>query len=318
MHTLYPAIKTYAKHKLAVEKPHTLYIEECGNPDGLPILVVHSGPGTGCEPYHRRFFDPERYRIVLFDQRGAGRSTPHAELDNNTTTDLLADMEQIREYLKIDRWILFGGAWGSTLSMLYAEAHPERVMGLILHNIFLARKRDIDWFYRQGANLMFPDYWADFMKNLSAAERKYPLKSYHARLIGNDEVTRMATAKAWSLWQARCAALQPHSNIIHHFCDPHFAVGLACIESHYFVNDCFMKDNHILTNINKIKHIPAYIIHGRYDMVCPLECAWELHQHWPSSELYIIRDAGHSDKEPGIIDALILASKKFISPSHLA
>lgn len=313
MQTFYPAIKTYAKHRLPVAEPHNVYIEEAGNPNGLPVLVIHSGPGAGCESYHRRFFDPERYRIILFDQRGTGRSTPYADLKGNTTTDLVEDIEAIREYLNIEKWILWGGAWGSTLALLYAQNHPERVLGMILHSIFLARQQDIDWFYTEGASLLFPDYWQEFLEPIPADQRKNPVAAYHKRLNGNDEIAAMAATKSWSLWQARCAALQPHHEIIDHFSDPHFAVSLARIESHYFVNRCFIEENQILDNMHKIDHIPAYIIHGRYNIVSPLSNAWVLHNNWPASELYIVRDAGHTSKEPGIIDAIIMATKKMIS-----
>lgn len=310
MQTLYPAIKTYAEHELQVDDIHKIYIEECGEPDGLPVLVIHSGPGAGCEPFHRQLFDPNIYRIICFDQRGSGRSTPHASLEKNTTQDLLKDIEAIRTYLNIDHFVLWGGSWGATLALLYAQNHPSRVKGMILHSIFLGRKQDIDWFYSDGANKIFPDYWADFTKMLSEEERKQPVKSYFQRLQGNDELAQMSAAKAWSFWQARCTALQPHTQIINHFSDPHFAVSLANIECHYFMNHCFIEENIILDNMDKIQHIPAYIIHGRYDIVCPLKSAFELHEQWDRSELYIVRDAGHSAKEPGTIDAIVLATKK--------
>ncbi len=309
MQTLYPAIKTYATHSLAVDSTHTLYIEECGNPDGLPVVVLHSGPGTGCDSYHRRLFDPEVFRIILFDQRGAGRSTPHAELKDNTTSHLIADIEAIRQHLNIPRWIVWGGAWGALLALLYAQAHPSRTMGLILHSVFLGRKQDIDWFYTHGANLVFPDYWQDFVQAFPEDQRSEPLKAYYERLNDTNELTRMATAKAWSLWQARCSALQPHHQILDHFSDPHLAVGLAAIESYYFVNRCFIEENQVMHNLDALTDIPTHIIHGRYDMVCPFNGAWELHQGIPGSELYIIRDAGHAAKEPGIIDAIVLATK---------
>lgn len=310
MQTFYPSIKTYAEHRLPVGEPHTLFIEECGNPDGIPIVVVHSGPGAGCEPFQRRFFDPELYRMILFDQRGAGRSTPHAELRNNTTPDLIEDIDKVRQYLNIDKWVVYGNSWGSALGILYAQRFPQNILGMVLSSIFLARKADIDWFYRAGANQIFPDYWEDFMSGLDEHEKENPLKTYCERLTGDDELARMATAKSWSLWQARCAALQPHAQIIDHFSDPHFAVGLARIESMYMNNGCFVIENEILDNLDKIKHIITYIIHGRYDMVCPLHGAWDLHRKWSASELYIIRDAGHSPREPGVIDATILATKK--------
>lgn len=310
MQPLFPSIKTYAEHHLNVDGIHKIYIEECGNPDGLPVVVMHSGPGAGCGPYHRRFFDPERYRIICFDQRGAGRSTPRGELRDNTTASLISDIEAIREYLNIKQWVVFGGAWGSALALLYAQAHTARVSALVVHRIFLARKSDIDWFYQEGANLVFPDYWEEFVCGFSANERRQLVKAYHQRLNGDDDLQRMSAAKSWSLWQARCAALQPHSDIIDHFSDPHFAINLASIESHFFSNHCFIEENQIMQNMDKIKNLPGYIIHGRYDMVCPLQCAWDLHKAWPKSELYIVRDAAHSIREPGIIDALILTTRK--------
>ncbi|NKB46659.1 MAG: prolyl aminopeptidase [Legionellales bacterium] len=315
MYTLYPAIKTNAEHRLAVDPPHQLYVEECGNPNGVPVLVVHSGPGAGCETYYRRFFDPEQYRIILFDQRGAGRSIPHACLENNKTSNLLDDMETIREFLAIDQWVLFGGAWGASLSLLYAQRHPKRVTCLILYSVFLARHRDIDWFYQEGANYIFPDYWQDFIKGFSEPEQQNLIQVYHERLTGDDELARMAAAKNWSLWQARCRSLQPLHNIIDHFSDPRFAAGLAIIETHYFAHQCFIEENQILQNINRIKTLPIYIIHGRYNISCPLQSAWQLHQACPNSRLFIIRDAGHSAREAGITDAIILATKE-VTKNH--
>jgi proline iminopeptidase len=310
MYTLYPAIKVNQDYRLPVGPPHTLYIEESGNPDGIPVLVIHSGPGSGCETYYRRFFDPEQYRIILFDQRGAGRSTPHACLENNKTQDLLNDIEAIREFLHIDQWVLFGGAWGATLALLYAERHPQQVKCLVLYSVFLARQQDIDWFYQQGANYIFPDYWQDFIKGFSKQEQKNIIQAYHQRLTGHDELARMAAAKSWSLWQARCRSLQPQHNILDHFSDPRFAVNLATLETYYFANHCFIEENQILANIDQIAHIPSYIIHGRYNISCPLHSAWELHNACPASQLFIIRDAGHSAREAGVTDAIVLATRK--------
>lgn len=310
MQPLYPVIKTYAEHRLKVTPPHEIYVEECGNPEGIPVLVVHSGPGAGCEGYHRQFFDPDLYRIILFDQRGAGRSTPHAELSHNTTQDLIDDMETIRDYLNINRWVLFGGAWGSALSLLYAQTYPQNVRGMILHRVFLGRQHNIDWFYQSGASKIFPDYWEEFVSVIPENERENLIKAYSKRLTGRDELARMSAAKHWSLWQARTCSLHPHLHLIDHFSDPHFAIALATIETHFFLNQCFIEDNQIIDNCNKLRHIPNIIVHGRYDMVCPLHTAWELHLACPASELMIIRDAGHSIREPGIIDALILATKK--------
>jgi len=318
MQPLFPSIKTYAEHQLRVDDIHTIYIEECGNPDGIPVIVLHSGPGAGCEPYHRCFFDPQRYRIILFDQRGAGRSTPRAELRHNTTQDLIKDIETIREYLKVDKWVVFGGAWGSCLGLLYAQEHQGRVIGLVIHCVFLGRKSDINWFYQNGASQVFPDYWDEFVSGFSETEKQDLVKAYHARLAGDHDLLRMGAAKSWSLWQARTATLQPHSSIMDHFSDPHFAVSLATIESYYFSHHCFIEEDQIFKNLHKILHLPAYIIHGRYDLVCPLQCAWDLHRAWPKSELYIIRDAGHSIREPGIIDALVMATKKIAHPNHTA
>ncbi len=308
MYKLYPEIKPYATHRLAVDKPHQLYIEECGNPEGLPVVFVHGGPGAGCEPYHRRFFDPNVYRIVLFDQRGCGRSTPHAELTGNTTPALVADMEVIRQHLKIDKWVVFGGSWGSTLGLVYAQAHPEMVTGLILRGIFLCSRREIQWFYQDGASRIFPDYWEDFIRPIPEAERSDLVRAYYKRLVGDDEVARMAAAKAWSLWEGRAATLQLSKSVVDHFARPSTALSLARIECHYFMNDSFLEDDQILRNAHRLADIPAIIVHGRYDLVCPVENAWALHRAWPQATLKIIADAGHSASEPGTTDALIKAT----------
>ncbi len=308
MYKLYPEIKPYATHRLAVDKPHQLYIEECGNPDGLPVAFVHGGPGAGCEPYHRRFFDPNVYRIVLFDQRGCGRSTPHAELTGNTTQALVADMEVIRQHLKIDKWVVFGGSWGSTLGLVYAQAHPEAVLGLILRGIFLCGRREIHWFYQDGASRIFPDYWEDFLRPIPEVERGDLVRAYYKRLVGDDEVARMAAAKAWSLWEGRAATLQLSKSVVDHFARPSTALSLARIECHYFMHDSFLEAEQILHNAHRLADIPAIIVHGRYDIVCPVENAWALHRAWPQATLKIIADAGHSASEPGTTDALIKAT----------
>jgi proline iminopeptidase len=313
METLYPAIKPYVTHSLPVTPPHVLHVEECGEPKGVPVLFVHGGPGSGCESYHRRFFDPEKYRIVLFDQRGAGRSSPHAELVDNTTQALVADMEAIREYLGIDKWVLFGGSWGSTLSLVYAENYPERVHGLILRGIFLCRPEEITWFYQEGANRIFPDLWQDFIRPIPKAERSDLLKAYHQRLTGDDEVGRMAAAKAWSVWEGRTATLQPRKSVVDHFSDPYTALSLARIEAHYFMHNAFLEENQILRNIDQLQDIPATLVQGRYDIICPMQSAWDLHFAWPMSELHIIPDAGHSATEPGIVDALVKATRNMLN-----
>jgi proline iminopeptidase len=312
MLTLYPEIKPYAQYHLAVDDVHNLYIEECGNPDGLPVLFVHGGPGSGCNGRSRCFFDPESYRIILFDQRGAGRSRPHAELANNATSFLIDDIEKIREHLCLEQWVLFGGSWGSTLSLLYAEQYPERVMGLILRGIFLARDQDIEWFYQRGASLIFPDYWKDFIQPIAKDKRDNLIAAYYELLTGDNELARMSAAKAWSVWEGRCATLRPSQNVVQHFSDPHFALAMARIEAHYFVNQSFLKPNQIINNAAKLDGIPGIIIHGRYDMVCALNNAVVLHDVWPDSELHIIRDAGHAASESSITDALVRATRDML------
>ena len=305
---MYPEILPYATHTLPVQPPHVLYVEESGNRDGLPVLFVHGGPGAGCEPYHRRFFDPQRYRIVLFDQRGAGRSTPHASLEHNTTQALVADMEAIRERLGIERWLLFGGSWGSTLRLVYAQAHPERVLGLVLRGIFLCRPWEIRWFYQDGANRVFPDYWQEFIAPIPAVERGDLLRAHYQRLTGADEPARLASAKAWSLWEGRTATLRPKASVVEFFGSTHTALSLARIEAHYFMHDSFLAPDQILRDAPKLRDIPGVIVHGRYDVVCPLQSAWDLHQAWPQAELHIVPDAGHSASEAGTATALIAAT----------
>ncbi|WP_313524820.1 prolyl aminopeptidase [Stutzerimonas kunmingensis] len=308
MQTLYPEIKPYARHELAVEEPHVLYVDESGSPDGLPVLFVHGGPGGGCDALSRRFFDPTLYRIITFDQRGCGRSTPHASLENNTTAHLIADMQRIREHLGIDKWVLFGGSWGSTLSLAYAQNYPEHVHALILRGIFLCRPQDLAWFYQEGASRLFPDYWQDFLSPIPLEERDDLMQAFYRRLTGNDQIAQMHAAKAWSCWEGRTATLRPNHNVVERFADAHRALSMARIECHYFVNQAFLEPDQLLRDMPKIAHLPGIIVHGRYDAICPLDNAWALHQAWPNSELQIIRDAGHSAAELGITDALIRAT----------
>lgn len=311
MLTPYPDIKPYATHRLAVEAPHNLYIEECGNPAGVPVLFVHGGPGAGITERSRCFFDPEVYRIVLFDQRGAGRSTPHADLSNNTTQALVGDIEAIRELLGIERWVVFGGSWGSTLSLVYAQTHPTRVLGLILRGIFLCRDEEIDWFYQSGAKWVFPDYWEDYIAPIPPAERGNLLQAFYKRLTSANEIERMGAAKAWSVWEGRTATLRPDKHTVDFFSDPHVAMSLARIEAHFFVHHAFLRPNQILNDAHKLHGIPGIIVHGRYDLICPLENAWLLHKAWPDAQLNIIRDAAHAASEAGITDALIHATREF-------
>jgi len=305
MLTLFPDIKPNAQHRIAVDPPHELFVEESGNPDGIPVLVVHGGPGGGCEDYHRRFFDAERYRIILMDQRGAGRSRPLAEFVGNTTQNLVDDMETVRTFLGVDRWILFGGSWGSTLSLVYAQSHPDRVLGLVLRGIFLCRPRDIHWFYQEGASRVFPDYWRDFLAPIPEGERGDLVAAYYRRLTSSNELEQIQAAKAWSIWEGRCATLHPNPRVVEHFGHPHVAIALARIECHYFMNNAFLEDDQIVRDAALLKDIPGIIVDGRYDMVCPLDNALALSQAWPEADLRIIRDAGHSASEPAIIDALM-------------
>lgn len=308
MLTFYPEIKPYQRHQLAVEPPHELYLDESGNPDGIPVLFVHGGPGGGCGRHDRCFFDPEVYRIILFDQRGAGRSMPHASLEENNTQKLVEDMETIRRHLGVEQWVLFGGSWGSTLSLVYAQTHPDRVLGLILRGIFLGRPADIQWFYQGGANRIFPDYWQDFLQPIPEQERDDLVTAYHRRLTGDNELLKMGAAKAWSLWEGRCATLRPSQEVLDTYSAPHKALALACIESHYFIHDVFLEDNQILRDAHKLQGIPGTIVHGRYDSICPLDNAFELQAVWPGAELQIVREAGHASSEPGIVDALVRAT----------
>lgn len=310
MYELYPEIKPYATHQLAVDERHTLYVEECGNPKGMPVVFLHGGPGSGCDVWHRRFFDPERYRIVLFDQRGSGRSTPHADLTDNTTPHLVADMEQLREHLGIERWLVFGGSWGSTLALVYAETHPQRVLGLILRGIFLGRQQDLDWLYREGgASRLYPDAWEKFIEPIPAAEREDLMQAYYRRLTDSDELERLRTARAWSLWEGSIYTLTSKPANVDHFSDAHIALSLARIEAHYFVNRVFLEADQILRDADRLADIPGVIVHGRYDVICPVDQAWELYKAWPNAELCIIPAAGHAASEPGIVDALVKATR---------
>ena len=308
MDALYPPIEARRTGSLDVGDDHRLYWEESGNPDGLPALFLHGGPGSGCEPWHRRFFDPERYRIVLFDQRGAGRSTPHAGLEANTTPHLIADIEALRDRLDVERWVVFGGSWGSTLGLAYAEAHPERVLGLILRGIFLCRPRDIQWFYQSGADRLFPEAWAEYRAAIPATEHGDMVRAFHRRLTDPDRAVREAAARAWSVWEGRTSCLRPNPGVLAHFAEPAVAVSLARIECHYFVHDCFMEPDQLLRDAGRIAGIPGFIVHGRYDVVCPVEQALALHQAWPRAELQIVPDAGHSAAEPGIAQRLVAAT----------
>lgn len=304
-HYLYPELHPYQQQFLQVDELHRLYIEESGNPDGIPVVFLHGGPGANCEPVHRRFFDPAKYHIILFDQRGCGQSTPHAGLQNNTSLDLIQDLERIRAALGINQWVVFGGSWGSTLALLYAEKYPAHVSGLVVRGIFLCRDEDVSWFYQHGTSELFPDYWQDFISPIAESERGDMIKAYYQQLTGDDDVAKMRAAEAWSLWEGRTATLVPNERLIDYFSDPYVALSVARIEAHYFVNNSFIEPNQILNDAGKLKNIPGYIVHGRYDVICPMRQAWALHQAWPEAELNIIDDAGHAVTEPGITQRLV-------------
>ena len=308
---LHPPIEPFSTRMLRVDEVHTLYIEECGNPSGIPAVFLHGGPGAGCGPSHRCFFNPARYRIILFDQRGCGRSKPHASIEDNSTWHLVADIERIREELGIERWLVFGGSWGSTLALAYAQTHPERVSALVVRGIFLCRDAEIRWFYQEGANWVFPDWWRDFLEPIPEKERGDLLSAYHRRLMGSDEVARMAAAKAWSIWEGRTATLLPNEDLRSYFADPHVAMSLARIECHYFVEQAFLEPDQLLRDADRIAQIPGVIVQGRYDLICPMRSAWELHQAWPSADFNLIPDAGHAAFEPGIRRALVEATDHF-------
>jgi proline iminopeptidase len=311
LRTLYPEIKPFNTGNLVVDAPHVLYYEECGNPKGQPVVFVHGGPGGGLDAKYRRFFDPKHYRIVLFDQRGCGKSTPHADLTNNTTWHLVADMEVLRKTLKIERWMVFGGSWGSTLALAYAQKHPKVVTGLVLRGIFLLRKREIDWFYQDGASHLFPDAWEHYLAPIPKSERKDMVRSYYKRLTSKNAPTRLDAAKAWSIWEGSTSTLFHNADLVAQTGNPEFAIAFARIECHYFINKGFMKtDDQLLRDARKIRHIPGVIVQGRYDVVCPAESAWALHRAWPEADLRIVPDAGHSAMEPGITHELVSATDR--------
>lgn len=310
---LYPEIKPFARHKLRVDDVHELYVDESGTRDGIPVVFLHAGPGSGCEFDSRCFFNPAKYRIILFDQRGSGRSTPHGELHNNTTADLVSDMEKVRDFLGVEKWVLFGGGFGSTLGLSYAQANPDRVLGLVLRGVFLGTEEEIRWVYQDGTSRFFPDHWEDFTTPVPAAERDDMVAAYARKMHGTDELARMGAAKAWSSWTGHCATIQPNQRLIKYYADSHRALARCRIGTHYFANQCFLEDGQLLSNMSLIQHLPAIVVHGRFDMVCPLESAFALYRAWPGSQLFIIRDAGHAATEPSIIDALIRATRDMAS-----
>ncbi|XGC80498.1 prolyl aminopeptidase [Bdellovibrio bacteriovorus] len=312
MREFYPVIEPYNKGMLKVSDLHTLYFEECGNPQGRPVVFLHGGPGGGVAPDHRRFFDPKAYRIILFDQRGSGKSTPCAELRENTTWNLVKDIETIRTHLNIDKWVVFGGSWGSTLALAYAITHPEKVKALVLRGIFLCRPSEIKWFYQEGASQIFPDVWDEYLKPIPENERHDMVTAYYKRLTHDSSEIRLEAAKAWSKWEAATSRLIIDQNAIDDFDDPDYALSFARIECHYFTNNAFFEtDNWLLENVNRIRHIPCAIVQGRYDVVCPARSAWDLHKAWPEAKFTFIADSGHAAAEPGTRSALIEATDSF-------
>jgi proline iminopeptidase len=297
---------------LRVSPLHEIYWEESGNPRGKPAVFVHGGPGAGSNPAVRGFFDPKRFRIVVFDQRGCGRSRPHASLEDNTTWHLVSDMEALRRHLGIERWLVFGGSWGSTLALAYAQKHPKRVSELVLRGIFMLRKSEIDWFYQQGASAIFPDRWEQYVAAIPARERDDLVAAFHRRLTSRNRRTQVAAARAWSIWEAATSFLHTNEANVEKWSEDEFAIAVARIECHYFVNKGFLRhEDQLLRGVRRIRHIPAVIVQGRYDVVCPMMTAWDLHRAWPEADFRVVPDAGHSALEPGITHELVSATDRF-------
>jgi proline iminopeptidase len=309
---LFPPIEPYAVHRLKVSSLHEVHVAECGNRAGKPVILVHGGPGAGTNPTMPRFHDPAMHRIVLFDQRGSGKSTPHAEIAENTTWDLVADMERIRVHLGIERWQLFGGSWGSCLALAYAETHPERVRELILRGIFTLRRKELLWFYQEGASCILPDAFEAFLQPIPEGERGDLIAAYHRRLTGPDPDVRLAAARAWSMWEGSALSLLPDAARVAAFGEPDYAIAFARIECHYFQNRGFFdRDDQLIANAHLLRNIPGIIVHGRYDLCTPVFIAWDLHRAWPEADLRIVPDSGHAMTEAGIIHELVSATEQF-------
>jgi proline iminopeptidase len=308
---MYPPIEPYDHGFLDTGDGHRVYWELCGNPNGKPAVFLHGGPGGGCSPEHRRLFDPARYCIMLFDQRGCGRSTPHASLDNNTTWNLVADMEKLRQMIGVEQWLVFGGSWGSSLALAYAETHPARVSALIVRGIFTLRRAELLWYYQEGASWLFPDLWEEYLAPIPLAERSDMMAAYRRRLTGDDEAVKLAAARAWSLWEARTITLLPSRELEDHHGDDSYALAFARIENHYFVNEGFLEEGQLLRDAHRLADIPGVIVQGRYDVATPARTAWDLSKAWPNASLQIIPDAGHAFNEAGILRALLAATDRF-------
>jgi proline iminopeptidase len=311
LRTLYPPIEAYESGMLDVGDGHRIYYERSGKPGAKPAVFLHGGPGGGISADHRRLFDPERYDVLLFDQRGAGNSTPHASLDANTTWHLVADIERLRELAKVEKWLVFGGSWGSTLALAYAQTHPERVSELVLRGIYTVTRAELDWYYQFGASELFPEKWERFLAPIPEGERGDLITAYRRRLTSEDRAVQIEAAKAWSLWEGETITLLPNPDLSTSHEDPEFALAFARIENHYFAHDCWLEEGQLLRDAGKLRGIPGVIIHGRYDMPCPARYAYELHKAWPEAEYHMIEGAGHSYSEPGILDQLIRATDRF-------
>jgi proline iminopeptidase len=309
---LFPPSRPYHSGYIQVSKLHKIHFEEHGNPRGKPLVFLHGGPGGGIDKIHPRYFDPKKWRIVLFDQRGCGKSKPFSELRENTIWDLVADIEKLRRHLGLDRWVVTGGSWGSTLSLAYAQTHPARCKALVLRGIFLLRQSELRWFYQEGACHIFPDAWEQYLAPIPPRERSNMMMAYYKRLTGRSRRVRMQAARAWSIWEASTSKLYLDPALIKKFGSGKFADAFARIEAHYFVNRAFLRrDDQLLRDVHKIRHIPGVIVQGRYDVVCPIRSAWDLHRAWPEAKLVVVPDAGHSMSEPGIRSALIEETARF-------
>jgi proline iminopeptidase len=309
----FPELQPYDRGRLQVSDLHEIYFEECGNPLGKPVVILHGGPGGGISPNLRRFHDPAVYRMILFDQRGCGASTPYAGLEENTTWDLVSDIEKLREHLGIEQWQVFGGSWGSTLALAYAETYPERVMELIVRGIFTVRKKEVDWLYQFGASMLFPEFWEDYVRPIPEEERGDFVSAYHKRLTGDDEQAKLTCARAWSQWEGAVSSLLPNPERVEQFGNDHFAIAFASIECHYFINRGFLKtDDQLLRNAHLLADIPGVIAQGRYDVITPPDTAYALSKAWPKAKFEVVPDAGHAGNEPGMVDALVLATNSFI------
>jgi proline iminopeptidase len=311
MRTLYPAIEPYRTGILDTGDGHQVYWEISGNPEGKPAVFLHGGPGAGCSPAHRRLFDPKKYRVLLFDQRGCGRSKPHASLENNTTWDLVKDIESLRAIMGVEKWLVFGGSWGSTLALAYAETHPSRVSELVVRGIFTLKPREIAWYYQNGASNLFPDLWEAFLAPIPEAERGDLVAAYRKRLTGNDPKAQLEAARAWSVWEGSTIKLLPNKQNSSNYGQDQFALAFARIENHYFVNNGWLEPDQLIRDAHKLKNIPGIIIQNRYDVCTPAITAWELHKAWPEADFVIVDDAGHAFDEPGIMHQLIEATDRF-------